>query len=986
MMLTRDYYNKINQSKLFLANPQKKYINILSGVKDLKLTINFNKISEFSFKIYEYDNGIKNSLYDKVINKRLIELQYIGWFQIQNIRESNNGIVSYKEVECLSLENELVGKRIYDINGVFALYDFSDQENSLLHIISKETGWKIGHVDNELLTKWRTFSIDSAKVYNFLTQDVSKSFDCIFKFDTYEKTINAYLLENVGELTDIIISRKNILQQYIKESDSDDIITKLKVLGADGVDIRAVNPSGTNYLINVDYFKTTEWMTQGLIDALNNYQTVYNSNMNQYTNKLSVLKQKQQELTILKAELIDLESQKTAEDYVVGSYINLYGTTPPIGSQEYTLYLQALNKRDSYIIQIQNKKSEIKSKENEITILENELKDINFTLEISNYFTEEQINELNIFLTENEEYQDSTFVITDEMSEEEIIELKLELMQNGIKELARASQPQFSINISASNLYTVVDDKMGLSYKKWCEKLQLGNLLTVKFRDDYYATVRILQINFDFNKLNDIELVLSDKSRIDDKFIQLGELQADAGRSASTISLNKYGWDKAKNQTNEVREFINGTFDATKNAMQNNDNQETYFDTYGWRMRRWLPDQNKYSDYQSWWNSNTLLFTSDGWKSVQTAIGLLTAPDGQSYYGVATDVLVGNLIIGSKLNITNNAGNYIIDNNGFSATATVGSNTYSVGINPSTPADIFKISINGHNQFYIDTISNKLRFSGEIFGGSININNRFKVDSEGNVTLPPEATIKWEQIEDGETWVTQITRNTVTTEYVNSLNVKAGSVDCENLTGNIITGKKIVSGEFRNDQIFIDNNTIQFAQGGSIKRSSSNSWSQSNRYLDNVISFGSQDIQIGQYSGNYVNVLNIPMRTINIGYSGSYSYSSINMYTGAGFYLYISSNSFLRVATSSSYPFFPSLIPNSRWNLGLSNYPWGYGYFENIIHTNSNGTIGYFGKSPVTQKTVSKLSTSADINAIRSKVNEILDVFGNSSGYGLIKL
>lgn len=42
--------------------------------------------------------------------------------------------------------------------------------------------------------------------------------------------------------------------------------------------------------------------------------------------------------------------------------------------------------------------------------------------------------------------------------------------------------------------------------------------------------------------------------------------------------------------------------------------------------------------------------------------------------------------------------------------------------------------------------------------------------------------------------VTQITKNTVTTEYVNALEVKAGSVDAENITGTTITGKNIVGG------------------------------------------------------------------------------------------------------------------------------------------------------------------------------------------------
>lgn len=103
-------------------------------------------------------------------------MQYIAWFQINSCSRSDDGINPYKEINCYTLENELVSKSVYDINGVFALYNVTDTSKSLLHIIALASGWNIGHIDNVLLTKYRTFSIDSEKVYNFLTTSVSKSF------------------------------------------------------------------------------------------------------------------------------------------------------------------------------------------------------------------------------------------------------------------------------------------------------------------------------------------------------------------------------------------------------------------------------------------------------------------------------------------------------------------------------------------------------------------------------------------------------------------------------------------------------------------------------------------------------------------------------------------------------------------------------------------------------------------------------------------
>lgn len=100
--------------------------------------------------------------------------------------------------------------------------------------------------------------------------------------------------------------------------------------------------------------------------------------------------------------------------------------------------------------------------------------------------------------------------------------------------------------------------------------------------------------------------------------------------------------------------------------------------------------------------------------------------------------------------------------------------------------------------------------SGSIIsGGSININDRFIVDRYGNVTIP-NGTISFNDLSDTSnvatklyvtnqgyqtaSQVTQITKDTITTSYINALNITAGSVAAENLTGTTITGKTISGG------------------------------------------------------------------------------------------------------------------------------------------------------------------------------------------------
>ena len=47
---------------------------------------------------------------------------------------------------------------------------------------------------------------------------------------------------------------------------------------------------------------------------------------------------------------------------------------------------------------------------------------------------------------------------------------------------------------------------------------------------------------------------------------------------------------------------------------------------------------------------------------------------------------------------------------------------------------------------------------------------------------------------DGDSSITSIVKDTVTTSYINALSVKAGSVDAENITGTTISGKTLVAG------------------------------------------------------------------------------------------------------------------------------------------------------------------------------------------------
>ena len=89
-----------------------------------------------------------------------------------------------------------------------------------------------------------------------------------------------------------------------------------------------------------------------------------------------------------------------------------------------------------------------------------------------------------------------------------------------------------------------------------------------------------------------------------------------------------------------------------------------------------------------------------------------------------------------------------------------------------------------------------------------------------------------------------------------------------------------------------------------------------------------------------------------------------------------------KIIFDSNYYFRPKISTRDCY-IGSSSYPWTAGYFKNFSHTNSSGTLGFFGTSPTTRKSVSKISNTSGATAASnaSKINEILTALAS---YGLL--
>lgn len=104
------------------------------------------------------------------------------------------------------------------------------------------------------------------------------------------------------------------------------------------------------------------------------------------------------------------------------------------------------------------------------------------------------------------------------------------------------------------------------------------------------------------------------------------------------------------------------------------------------------------------------------------------------------------------------------------------------------------------------TLGGENNVNGKQYVKDANGKTLVTLDNKG-LTLDSSVKIAWDNVADTTAKVTQITKDTVTTSYVNALDVKAGSVDAEDITGTTITGKNIVGGtiDIGNGVFVVDN-------------------------------------------------------------------------------------------------------------------------------------------------------------------------------------
>lgn len=367
----------------------------------------------------------------------------------------------------------------------------------------------------------------------------------------------------------------------------------------------------------------------------------------------------------------------------------------------------AIKKRQEEIAPLDAKKAEY----------ENDNKQIADDLLMNKNFTPNQLVRLSAFMREDELHiEDIIETNQDDLSSS--FKIKQDAMESGRIELQKRCQPQLQFAMTMANIYAMPE------FEPIVHQFQLGNVIKVGLRPDYVKQSRLLQVNINFDDFSDFSCEFGELTSLRSQSDIHADLLKNAITAGKSVATNSGHWTKGSDVATAIDLKIQqGLLDATTRIQATDGSQGVVIDKYGIWLRKSNPD-GSVSPYQARIVNNNMLFSSDGFKTSRMGIGEFSVVEGendQTFYGIIAEALVGRLILGTQLEIGNEAGTMTFDNGGF--TVTNGKNTFNVDPNSQQLLTISKKTNDSTEDiFYVDE-NGKLHISGDGAGLDITSNN-----------------------------------------------------------------------------------------------------------------------------------------------------------------------------------------------------------------------------------------------------------------------
>ena len=534
-----DVYNQVEIPVFTLCNPDETVLYNLGTIFDRNLELRYNTLSTLTFTAPSHVDGVATDYYDSLEYRRLVFVEGVANFMITDVKIDNNGGVEQKKITCQSMEVILSYKKLSLFSGTYTFNSVLSGSgvtttNLMTELMSYIPGWSLVYVDPTLTNVTRSFDVTDKTLYDFMINDVSQTFQCIFVFDTIAKTVRVKTADNATTPTDVFISFDNLMNSFTKDESTNELVTALNVLGGEDMAIYLVNPIGTNTIYNFDYYKDTAWMSQSLIDAIDVWEASVEEQQPIYANLLTGLRIENTTLITLNSDLVTLEGELSALVVVKDARVQQgLDITEVSGS---IVVVEA---------EIVDKEAEIAAEESVIDGINAQLSAINTSLLFENNFTASQLTSLNNFII-GSTYTNTTFIQTSLMSEVDVQNVSQELYDLAETVLVKLSQPRYSFEIDAANFLFIKD------FEPFIAQISLGCTITVELSPTVSTVAALLGIDFSYDDPTQFQLLLSNRLRLDDSQFQYGDMQGETIDAGITTKFNSQKWNSVSSSYNSV--------------------------------------------------------------------------------------------------------------------------------------------------------------------------------------------------------------------------------------------------------------------------------------------------------------------------------------------------------------------------------------------------------------------------------------------------
>lgn len=408
----------IEPAYLILKTMHGKTIGLITQHIDLQLELKFIDDSKISFKIPAYDGEEPTALYDELISMRKIEVPTIGTFVLDEPKTEGDGLKEVKEITGYSEERVFANRDILLEQGTYRLYSADDLASKtpttimgIAHRLMPK--WSIW-VDESLYNKYRTFDNTKTGLLGWLRGTAAKAYGCLFNFDSATKTLYVLDANKEYRTNPIYLSYDNLLKKGVRTEYTKEFLTVLNVYGADPVNIREVNPIGSNKIYNLDYFIEIGDIPEDLSNKWRAWQAEIVLAQNNYTTMQLLRNAEMMRRETLNASKRDLEGEATDIENRISVVMQELALTEDEEDRE-----ELQDTLEGLVDQKAAKQGEIDDVQDEIdaaqdTIDEHNaaLSDIVAELSYNSYFTAEERSILDDYFIEGD-FTDETFAVFD---------------------------------------------------------------------------------------------------------------------------------------------------------------------------------------------------------------------------------------------------------------------------------------------------------------------------------------------------------------------------------------------------------------------------------------------------------------------------------------------------------------------------------------------------------------------------------------------